>query len=482
LNGIVEEITDTYNSYKKKDPVAAYMSTVERYGERIMKYWTYPALPAVPRLLEACIVTRSEGRSSDYGPPSTASDVAREIVPVPPRSKFYDPNSRKRDPRGSFKTPMRGSKMAINMKITSSKKVFKKTLKTLNRKEPDAFDSVNEDTHSTPKVVSDDESDDECDDESNKIQGTDKEKPQASTSVRQEKHITLTDQDLPANFSLGSLPLVMPDDVLHDVEHGDIDKTIFVLEGTEEYNSLVDANTGVVVNAKNLHQKNPLFRTSNSIVEVEVPIQCHAIQGTGKEEPQASTSTRPQQAQQNVNHITITDLKMFFIDQLKEMKTEMKEHQEKCLAKIFEKSKESPEVCKGQRRYSQSIARKALDIVNQLGPRLIQHISLKEETVQNEGDNFRALCQHVNAKLQINQSGRLIEVLFNCSQFLEAAALVFKDPVDELMASTHKLNGINVYRYVLQRLFTHQQLAYMCFGGNIKTYVKIFHAYLNAFQ
>jgi hypothetical protein len=294
LNGIVEEITDTYNSYKKKDPVAAYTSTVERYGERIMKYWTYPALPAVPRLLEP--VTRSEVRSSDYGPPSTASDVAREQCPVPPRSKFYDPNSRKRD--NTFKTPMRGSKMPINLKITSSKKVFKKTLKTLNRKEPDAFDSVNEDMHSTPKFLSDDESDDE----SNKIQGTDKEKPQASTSVRQEKHITLTDQDLPANFSLGSLPLVMPDDVLDDVEHGDVDETIFVLEGTEEYNSLVDANTGVVVNAKNLHRKNPLYRSSNSIVELEVPIQCHAIQGTGKEEPQASTSTRPQQPQQHHNN------------------------------------------------------------------------------------------------------------------------------------------------------------------------------------
>jgi hypothetical protein len=173
---------------------------------------------------------------------------------------------------------------------------------------------------------------------------------------------------------------------------------------------------------------------------------------------------------------------MFFVDQLQEMKTEMKDHQEKCLAEIFEKSKESPEVCKGQRRYSQSIARKALDIVNQLGPHLIKHISLKEETVQNEGDKFRALCQHVNAKLQINQSGRLIEVLLNCSQFLEAVALVFKGHVDELMDSTHKLNGINVYRYVLQRLFTQQQLAYMCFGGNVKTYVKIFHAYLNAFQ
>jgi hypothetical protein len=474
LNGIVEEITDTYNSYKKKDPVAAYTSTVERYGERIMKYWTYPALPAVPRLLEAC--TRSEGGSSDFGPPSTASDVARDMVPVPPRGKCYDPNSRKRDPRGSFKTPMRGSKMAIDMKITSSKKVFKKTLKTLNRKEPDAFDSFNEDTHSTPKVVSDDESDDD-------IQGTDKEKPQASRSVRQDKGITLSDQDLPANFSLGSLPLVMPEDVLHDVEHDKtIDETIFVLEGTDEYKSLVDANTGVVVNANNLGRKNPLFRTRKSIVEVEVPITCHAIEGTGKEAPQASTSTRHQQAQQDVNNITITELKKFFIDQLKEMKTDMKEHQEKCLAKIFDQAKENPEVSKGQKRYSQTVARKALDIVKQLGPRLIEHITLKEEVVKKEEYKYTALCEHVNAKLQINQSGRLIEVLFNCSQFLEAVALVFKDPVDELMASTHKLNGINVYRYVLQRLFTHQQLAYMCFGGNAKTYVKIFHAYLNAFQ
>jgi hypothetical protein len=291
---------------------------------------------------------------------------------------------------------------------------------------------------------------------------------------------------LPANFSLGSLPLVMPEDVLHDVEHDKtIDETIFVLEGTDEYKSLVDANTGVVVNANNLGRKNPLFRTRKSIVEVEVPITCHAIEGTGKEAPQASTSTRPQQAQQDVNNITITELKKFFIDQLKEMKTDMKdmkEHQEKCLAKIFDQAKENPEVSKGQKRYSQTVARKALDIVKQLGPRLIEHITLKEEVVKKEEDKYTALCEHVNAKLQINQSGRLIEVLFNCSQFLEAVALVFKDPVDELMASTHKLNGINVYRYVLQRLFTHQQLAYMCFGGNAKTYVKIFHAYLNAFQ
>jgi hypothetical protein len=468
LNGIVEEITDTYNKYKKKDPVGAYTSTVEKFGERIMKYWTYPALPAVPRLLEAC--TRSEGRTSDIGPPSTASDVAREIAPVPPRGKSYDPNSRKRDPRGSFKTPMRGSKMAIDMKITSSKKVFKKTLKTLNRKQPDAFDTFNEDTHSTPKVVSDEDSDDDI-----------PEKPEASTLVqqvrrrmsqasKQHKRITLSAQDLPADFSLGTVPLVVPEEVLDNVEHDTpIDETIIVIEGTDEYTSLVDANTGVVVNSNNLSRKNPLFGTRKSIVEVEVPITCHAIEGTGKEAPQASTSTN-KQAQQDVNNITITELKKFFIDQLKEMKTDMKEHQEKCLAKIFDKEKkDNPEVSKGQKRYSQNVARKALDIVKQLGPRLLEHITLKEEVEKKEEYKHTALCDHVNAKLQINQSGRLIEVLFNCSQFLEAVALVFKEPVDELMACTTKLNGINVYRYVLQRLFTQQQLAYMCFGGNAKT-------------
>jgi hypothetical protein len=509
LNGIVDQITDLYRSLLKKNPSAAYTATVNKFGERIMKDWTYPALPAIPRLLEP--VTRSETASSDYGPSTTADDVAREQCPVPPKGRrVHDPNSRKNS--HAFKTPMR-SKMVLDVtKKTSSKKVFKKTLKTLNRKDtpnvpsddesneiqakeeqqavktpmrglklpskklfkktlktfnrkqPNAFDSVKEGTTSTPNVLSDDES-------------TDKEEPQASTSVRQETGIRITDQDVAANFSLGTLPVFMPDDVEDGVMPDDdlddvVDDTIFI-----PISELFDV-TGAVVNANNLHRKNPLYNTSNSIVDVEV---------------EASTSTRPQQdlTRPQKDMITITDLKMFFVDQFKELKTELKtelkEHQDKCLAEIIDKAKESPEVCAGQRKYASNVARKALTVLNKLAPSLIQHMKTKEEEEMTEGhqrgeEQFRALCAHVNAKLQLDQSGRLIEVLFNTSIFLEAVAIVFKAQVDDLINSSAKMNGINIYRYVLKRLFTQQQLAHMCFGGNGKKYVKIFNAYSNAFQ
>jgi hypothetical protein len=501
-----------------------------------MKDWTYPALPAIPRLLEP--VTRSETASSDYGPSTTADDVAREQCPVPPKGRrVHDPNSRKNS--HAFKTPMR-SKMVLDVtKKTSSKKVFKKTLKTLNRKDtpnvpsddesneiqakeeqqavktpmrglklpskklfkktlktfnrkqPNAFDSVKEGTTSTPNVLSDDES-------------TDKEEPQASTSVRQETGIRITDQDVAANFSLGTLPVFMPDDVEDGVMPDDdlddvVDDTIFI-----PISELFDV-TGAVVNANNLHRKNPLYNTSNSIVDVQVEAVVNAknlhrknpLYNTSNSivdvEVEASTSTRPQQdlTRPQKDMITITDLKMFFVDQFKELKTELKtelkEHQDKCLAEIFDKAKESPEVCAGQRKYASNVARKALTVLNKLAPSLIQHIKTKEEEEMTAGhqrgeEQFRALCAHVNAKLQLDQSGRLIEVLFNTSIFLEAVAIVFKAQVDDLINSSAKMNGINIYRYVLKRLFTQQQLAHMCFGGNGKKYVKIFNAYSNAFQ
>ena len=180
---------------------------------------------------------------------------------------------------------------------------------------------------------------------------------------------------------------------------------------------------------------------------------------------------------------------MFFVEQFKELKrelkTDLKEHQDKWLGEILDK--DSPELSGRQSRYSTNVSRKALTLLNKLAPSLIDSINTKKEdemtaAVERQEEQFGALCAHVNAKLQLNQSGRLIEVLFNTSIFLEAVAIVFKDSVDDLIKSSAKMNGINIYRYVLKRLFTQQQLSHMCFGGNGKMYVKIFNAYLNAFQ
>jgi hypothetical protein len=214
-----------------------------------------------------------------------------------------------------------------------------------------------------------------------------------------------------------------------------------------------------------------------------------ASKATDEDEQQASTSTSTSTSTSRKETLTITDLKMFLVGELKEtvkesmevLKKELQDHQEitmkKCLAEV-----EQTPVSRGKRNYNNSLVRKALDMLTQLGPTLLKQITVKEETHQTEGDKMKALFKHVNAKLQLNQDGRLIEVLFNCAQFIEALALLLTPCIEEMMDGTSKVSSIGVYRYVLQRLFTQQQLAYMCFGGTLRTYVKIFHAYLNAFQ
>jgi hypothetical protein len=230
LNGIVEEITDRYNECKKIDSAAAYLATVEKYDERVMKDWTYPPKPAVPKLLDA--VTRSENRHSNLGPSSTASDVAREELPVPPkRRRVYDPNSRKMT--NSFKAPMR-QKIPLNIKIVCGMggKKKKKTLKTLNRQEGDAFENVTEDTSTVTRVVSDDES-----------------------AV-----------SLPPDFNLASIPIDDVDDVVDNVVDDTLDDVVqysFITRSesvpSEVLNSsdIVDSNTGVVVTVKSFHRKKP---------------------------------------------------------------------------------------------------------------------------------------------------------------------------------------------------------------------------------
>lgn len=200
--------------------------------------------------------------------------------------------------------------------------------------------------------------------------------------------------------------------------------------------------------------------------------------------PQASTS-RVQE-----DRPTITDLKKFLVGELKEtmdeVKKELKEDQrmaiKECMAEYYEKSNDGPDLSKGRVKYKQSLASECLGLVKKMGPHLLKQIAVTTTSEEKKANGFKTLKKHVYGMLQINQSGRLIDVLFNTVQFRESLAVLFRDTIDGMTDGITEPFQINVYRYMLQRLFTQQQLAYMCFGEKLKKYVKIFHAYLNAFE
>jgi hypothetical protein len=201
---------------------------------------------------------------------------------------------------------------------------------------------------------------------------------------------------------------------------------------------------------------NPLYK--KAMVEVSVPVSNEMGNSTQishcdqqEEEAEQSTSSQTTDFKKHLKNYLVCELKGSLVAMtntiIKDVNTALRD----MLAEHFNNSDSADN---GQnlgkplsRRYHGSLVRSAINIVTKIGPNLEKLVVNKEAVISAADRDLQVLKNHVKDILLINQSGRMIEVLFNCVQFREAVAIMFHDNIAALTQNRTEPMRVNVYRY-----------------------------------